>query len=80
MARITVVNDYPEFLETMYAILDGLEGHDVVGFEGDETTVEQLIESRPELLIVDLRVAGDEMKGWTCWCSQGPLWSSAMCR
>jgi DNA-binding NtrC family response regulator len=64
MARITVVNDYPEFLETMYAILDGMEGHQVAAFEGDETTLDQLIASRPEVMIVDLRMAGAEMKGW----------------
>ena len=64
MARITVVNDYPEFLETMYAILDGAHGHAVAGFNGDETTVEQLADSNPELMIVDLRLAGEDMKGW----------------
>lgn len=64
MARITVVNDYPEFLETMYGILDGMEGHEVAGFNGEETTIEQLVESRPDLLIVDLRIAGNDMKGW----------------
>jgi DNA-binding NtrC family response regulator len=64
MARITVVNDYPAFLETMYTILDGMEGHEVAGFEGEETTLEQLVESAPELLIVDLRIAGEDIKGW----------------
>ena len=64
IARITVVNDHPEFLETMYAILDGAEGHAVAGFDGDETTLDDLVKSMPELLIVDLRIAGDDMKGW----------------
>jgi DNA-binding NtrC family response regulator len=64
VARITVVNDYPEFLETMYAILDRMEGHEVAGFDGDETTIDDLVNSEPELLLVDLRIAGDDMKGW----------------
>jgi CheY-like chemotaxis protein len=64
MARITVVNDHPEFLETMYAILDGEQGHAVAGFDGDETTLDDLVNSKPELLLVDLRIAGDDMKGW----------------
>jgi DNA-binding NarL/FixJ family response regulator len=58
MARITVVNDHPAFLETMYTILDGMDGHEVTGFEGEETTLDQLVDSAPELLIVDLRIAG----------------------
>lgn len=57
MARVTVVNDYPEFIETMYAILDGVGGHQVAGFNGEETTLEQIVRSDPELLIVDLRMA-----------------------
>ncbi len=64
MARITVVDDYPDFLEVMYSILDGLGGHTVAGFDGEEATLEQLVESDPELLIVDLRIAGDDMRGW----------------
>jgi DNA-binding NtrC family response regulator len=64
VARITVVDDNPEFLETMFSILDGLEGHDVAGFDGNQTSIEQLVASDPELLIVDLRMAGDDMRGW----------------
>jgi CheY-like chemotaxis protein len=64
MTRISVVKDDPDILETMADILDWLEGHDVAGFDGGETTVEQLIASRPELLIVDLRLAGDQENGW----------------
>jgi CheY-like chemotaxis protein len=64
MARITVVNDNPEFLETMFSILDGYAGHDVAGFSGDQTSIEELVASDPELLIVDLRMAGDDMRGW----------------
>ena len=64
MARITVINDYPDFLEMMYAILDGELGHDVAGFDGDEISLEDIVASDPELVIVDLRLGGREMKGW----------------
>jgi CheY-like chemotaxis protein len=64
VTRITVINDYPEFLETMYDILDGAGGHAGAGFDGEQTTIEQIVDSRPELLIVDLRLAGDDMRGW----------------
>lgn len=64
VARVTVIDDSPEFLETMYSILDGTEGHAVAGFNGDGTTIDQIVDSRPELLIVDLRISDDDMKGW----------------
>lgn len=64
MARITVVDDNPEFLETMFSILEGVEGHDVAGFDGNQTSIEELVASDPELLIVDLRIAGKDMRGW----------------
>lgn len=57
MARITVVDDYAEFLGTMTAILDGIEGHAVAAFTGADTTVADLEGSRPDLLIVDLHLA-----------------------
>jgi DNA-binding NtrC family response regulator len=63
VVRITVVNDYPDFLETMRDILSS-DGHEVTGFDGDRTTIDDIADSRPELLIVDLRIAGDHMKGW----------------
>jgi DNA-binding NtrC family response regulator len=64
MARITVINDYLDFLEMMHAILDGELDHDVVGFDDDEISLEDIVASDPELVIVDLRLGGREMKGW----------------
>ena len=64
MARITVVGEHPGFLDAMYAALDGVAGHEVTQFDADETTLRQVIASAPQLLIVDLRLAGEEMKGW----------------
>ena len=64
MARITVINDYPDFLETMYAILDGDLGHEVAGFDGDETSLHDIVASDPELLLIDLRLGRGQAKGW----------------
>jgi DNA-binding NtrC family response regulator len=57
VARITVVDDYPEFLEMMTSILDEFAGHEVTGLECTEATVEDLLATSPDLLIVDLRSA-----------------------
>jgi DNA-binding NtrC family response regulator len=46
----------------MTSILDELAGHEVTGFDSSEVTLDDLLEERPDLLIVDLdtarRVAG----------------------
>jgi CheY-like chemotaxis protein len=65
MARITVVDDYPEFLSAMYAILDGVAGHAVAAFSGSDASIEELVRTMPELLILDLHVIedGDESQG-----------------
>jgi DNA-binding response OmpR family regulator len=60
--RITVLNDNAEFLELMSAILDDDAGYDVATFSEATTTVDDLVESRPDLVIVDLLLAG--ASGW----------------
>ncbi len=60
--RISVVNDNPDFLELMSAILDEDAGYDVTTFSGDETSIEDLAKSRPDLIIVDLLLGG--ASGW----------------
>jgi CheY-like chemotaxis protein len=63
MARITVVNSYPAFLEMMDAMLDSA-GHQVTGFDGQETSIEQIRETRPDILIIDVAVKGEVTTGW----------------
>jgi DNA-binding NtrC family response regulator len=63
MARITVVNDYPEFVELMTGILDEMAGHEVTGLDASEATVDELAETRPDLLILDLQTAGWVLAG-----------------
>lgn len=61
-ARISVLNDNPAFLELMSAILDDDAGYDVTLFDGENTSIAELVESRPDLVIVDLILGG--ASGW----------------
>jgi CheY-like chemotaxis protein len=60
--RISVVNDNADFLELMSAILDEDAGYEVTLFNGDETTIDELARSEPDLIIVDLLLGG--ASGW----------------
>lgn len=64
MARITVVNDHAEFLALMVEILEA-ERHEVTFIDGDlPGDLEAIIASRPELLVIDLRMGTDKLHGW----------------
>jgi DNA-binding response OmpR family regulator len=60
--RISVVNDNPDFLELMSAILDEDAGFQVQLFDGQTATVGELAASAPDLLIIDLLLGG--VSGW----------------
>jgi CheY-like chemotaxis protein len=60
--RISVVNDNPDFLELMSAILDEDAGYDVSLFNGQETEIGVLAASEPDLIVVDLLLGG--ASGW----------------
>lgn len=60
--RITVLNDNPEFLELMSAILDEDAGYDVTTLNGERTSIDELAATRPDLIIVDLLLGG--ASGW----------------
>jgi len=63
--RITVVNDNPEFLELMDALLEEGSGYDVTTIDGDTISdVEPIRRSQPDLLIIDLRLRRDGLAGW----------------
>jgi CheY-like chemotaxis protein len=63
--RITVVNDNPEFLELMHALLEEGSGYDVSTIDGDTIRdVEPIRQSHPQLLIIDLRWRHDGLAGW----------------
>ena len=60
--RISVVNDNPEFLDLMSAILDEDAGYDVTLFDGEDTSIDEIAASEPDLVIVDLVLGG--ASGW----------------
>ena len=60
--RISVLNDNPEFLELMSAILDEDAGYEVTLFNEEATSVDELAASKPDLIIVDLLLGG--ASGW----------------
>ena len=60
--RISVINDNPDFLGLMSAILDDEAGYDVSLFSGEQTTMAELAAAEPDLIIVDLLLGG--ASGW----------------
>ena len=60
--RISVLNDNADFLELMHAILDEDAGYEVSVSSGEDTSIEQLAESDPDLIIIDLLLGG--ASGW----------------
>ena len=63
--RITVVNDNPEFLELMDALLEQGSGYVVTTIDGDQIRdIEPIRVSEPDLLIIDLRLRRDGLAGW----------------
>ena len=62
--RVTVVNDNPEFLELVRDILEG-DDYATTTIDGDlDGSLERVIESRPDLVILDLRMGTDQLHGW----------------
>src|SRR5918999_4280069 len=61
--RITVVNDNPEFLQLMQDLLQDASYPSTL-ISGDRDNATELIEaSDPEILIIDLRLGSDGLKG-----------------
>jgi CheY-like chemotaxis protein len=64
MARVTVVNDNPEFLELVDDILED-DRYATTTIDGDAPdALEQILASRPELLIIDVRLGDPGDHGW----------------
>ncbi|MGI9000006.1 MAG: response regulator [Candidatus Limnocylindria bacterium] len=60
--HISVINDNPDFLELMSAILDEDAGYAVTLVRGETTTITEIASSEPDLMIVDLLLGG--ASGW----------------
>jgi CheY-like chemotaxis protein len=74
MQRVTVVNDSPEFLEMMAAVLHDAHYPTTV-IDGDRENAQELIEAaEPQILIVDLRLGSEGLHGMDIlrWVRQHP--------
>jgi CheY-like chemotaxis protein len=61
---VTVVNDDPAFLELMDEVLE-LLGHDACVLSAAEiTSLESVVDTSPEVLVLDLHMNGDAEVGW----------------
>jgi CheY-like chemotaxis protein len=63
MARVTVVNDDPAFLELMEDVLE-LLGHEACVLPAEAASLDSVVETRPDILVVDLHLKGDAWTGW----------------
>jgi CheY-like chemotaxis protein len=64
MARVTVVNDTPDFLDLVHDILEG-DRYETTLIDGDQDDAfERVRASRPDLLMIDLRLGGQGLSGW----------------
>ena len=64
MARVTVVNDNPEFLALVHDILED-DRYEATTVDGDRADALDLVRaSRPDLLMIDLRMGSDGLHGW----------------
>jgi len=62
--RIVVINDTKEILELFRDVLEGELGHEVIlmSFAPDELS--RIVDSDPDLLIIDFVIGDREMEGW----------------
>jgi two-component system, chemotaxis family, chemotaxis protein CheY len=64
VARVTVVNDNPEFLDLVGDILKDERYAVTLVDGGDPKPLERIRDSRPDLLMIDLRLGSDKLHGW----------------
>jgi len=65
MARVTVIDDSPDFIGLMQELITEL-GHTMIGMHAIGVGIEDVVGSRPDLLMVDLRLENtpQEVSGW----------------
>lgn len=63
--RVTILNDNREFLELMREILEPA-GHVVTTLNGQEVSLGEVVASKPDLMLIDLRLdrIEDRLTGW----------------
>jgi CheY-like chemotaxis protein len=64
MARVTIVNDNPEFLDLCRDILED-DRYEATTIDGDRPdALDQIRASRPDVLMIDIRLGTDALHGW----------------
>ena len=64
MARVTVVNDNPDFLDLVHDILED-DRYETITIDGNRPdALDAIRASRPDLLMIDLRMGSDGLHGW----------------
>ena len=64
MARVTVVNDNPEFLALVRDILED-DRYETTTIDGDRPdALDEVRASHPDLLMIDLRMGSEGLHGW----------------
>ncbi len=64
MARVTVVNDNPEFLALVHDILQD-DRYEATTIDGERPDALDAVKaSRPDLLMIDLRMGTEGLHGW----------------
>lgn len=58
-----VINDNPEFLDLLREVLTD-EGYSVQATPGEQLTVDDIVRARPDLVIIDLVLHGNQLRGW----------------
>ncbi len=63
--RVTLVDDHRDFRELLTEVLTE-RGYDVVALSGEQTPPEEIVATRPDLLILDLNFPGgpEQVSGW----------------
>jgi CheY-like chemotaxis protein len=59
--RITVIDDKEDFLGLMIDVLS--PRHDVATFSGHDLTPDDVVDSRPDLLVINLQLARGDLQG-----------------
>lgn len=60
--RITLIDDHAEFRAIMHELLS--RDYDVTTFSGSQISPDDIVDSAPDLLIVDLRLDRGDLQGW----------------
>jgi DNA-binding response OmpR family regulator len=65
VARITVINDSSEFLAVMNQLV-GSMGHVMAGFDAVDASLDEVVATHPDVLIIDLRLEDKRqaVSGW----------------